>query len=164
MGRLNLEAIRRRAAAATPGTWRIGSRFGSGVLGSSVAVISGKLPPIELDPRRNGRADAAFIAHARQDIPALLVEVDRLSGEVERLRAAAGLVRWVDRPMVEGLRDAAARGDQFAVTLCRPGTRDLLALIDALLAVTPQHRCLAVREWQPPESMPESDGITHNLT
>lgn len=76
--KVNLDAIRRRAAAATPGPWKIGSRFGCGVLGSAVAVISGKLPPIELDPHRNGRADAAFIAHARQDVPALLAEVDRL--------------------------------------------------------------------------------------
>jgi hypothetical protein len=78
-----LDAIRRRAAAATPGTWKIGSKFGCGVLGSSVVVLSGKLPSIDLDPYRNGRADAAFIAHARQDIPALLVEIDRLRAELE---------------------------------------------------------------------------------
>lgn len=83
-----LEAIRRRADAATPGPWKTGNRFGCGVLGSSVAVISGKLPPIELDPYRNGRNDAAFIAHARQDIPALLDEVDRLTAEIARLSNA----------------------------------------------------------------------------
>jgi hypothetical protein len=73
-----LNAIRKRAAKATPGTWKTGREFGSGSLGSHVAVLSGKLPPVELDPDRNGRNDAAFIAHARQDIPALLAEIDRL--------------------------------------------------------------------------------------
>lgn len=87
MPAINLDAIRRRAEAATPGTWKTGDRFGNRALGSSVAVISGSLPPIELDRRRNGRADAAFIAHARQDVPALLAEVDRLRRELDKTRA-----------------------------------------------------------------------------
>lgn len=74
---INIAAVRKRAAAATPGPWLIGSKFGAGNLGSSAAVISGKLPPIKLDPHRNGASDAAFIAHARQDVPALLAELDR---------------------------------------------------------------------------------------
>ncbi len=84
MRRPNIDAIRRRVAAATPGTWKVGSRFGLGNLGSSTVVMSGKHPPIVLDRHRNGRADAAFIAHARQDIPALLAEIDRLRAVVER--------------------------------------------------------------------------------
>jgi hypothetical protein len=83
MRRLNLEAIARRTEKATPGPWKTGDRFLSGVLGSSVAVISGKLPPIELDPSRNGRNDAAFIAHARQDVPALIAEISRLRAALE---------------------------------------------------------------------------------
>lgn len=86
--RLNLDAIRRRVSAATPGAWKTGNRFGTGTLGSAVAVISGNLPPLELDPRRNGRNDAAFIAHARQDVPALLAEVDRRPDITPREAAA----------------------------------------------------------------------------
>ena len=80
MRRPNLATIRRRAEAATPGPWKTGDQFKSGTLGSAVAVLSGHLPPVELDPHRNGRADAAFIAHARQDIPAMLAEIVRLQG------------------------------------------------------------------------------------
>lgn len=88
---LNLDAIAKRAAKATPGPWKTGDRFLNGSLGSAVAVLSGKLPAIELDPNRNGRNDAAFIAHARQDIPALVAEVVRLRAALEAAgRDAAG--------------------------------------------------------------------------
>lgn len=82
----NLEAIRRRASAATPGPWKTGNRFGNGVLGSSITVLSGDLPPLELDPYRNGRNDAAFIAHARQDIPALISAIDQHRDAVDKVR------------------------------------------------------------------------------
>lgn len=83
--RPNLDAIRRRVAAATPGTWKTGDQFANGALGPSVAVLAGNLPPVELDSRRNGRADAAFIAHARQDVPALLAEIDQLRALADQL-------------------------------------------------------------------------------
>jgi predicted ATPase len=70
--------------------------------------------------------------------------------EVEQLRSAVSLVRYADRHMVDGLREAVARGEGYTVSLCAPGARDLAALLDALLALTPAHCCLAVREWQPP--------------
>lgn len=91
MRRPNLDAIRRRLAAATPGTWKTGDRFGSGSLGSSTAVISGSLPPLHLDKHRNGRADAAFIAHAHQDVPALLEALGEAHGQI------ASLVRCAER-------------------------------------------------------------------
>lgn len=83
-----------------------------------------------------------------------LARLDRIAerlAETDRLRSIVGLVRWLDRPMVEGLRAATASGEPYTVSLCVPGTRDLSALLDALLALTPQHRCLAAREWQPPK-------------
>lgn len=113
MATINLGAIRRRFEAATAGTWKVGSKFGCGSLGSAVAVISGSLPPIELDHRRNGRADAAFIAHAHQDVPALLAEVDRLRARLEgsamllrqaaegRLEYLAGCPNQKDRDVLE---------------------------------------------------------------
>jgi hypothetical protein len=95
MRRPNLAAIRRRVDAATPGTWKTGDKFGRGTLGSHSVVISGKHPNLELDPYKNGRHDAAFIAHARQDIPALLDEIDRLKTLITP-RAAAALDRLLD--------------------------------------------------------------------
>ncbi len=77
-----LDAIRRRALAATSGTWKTGDRFLSGVLGSAVVVISGRYPTLDFDPHKNGRADAAFVAHAHQDVPLLLAEIDRLRAEL----------------------------------------------------------------------------------
>ncbi len=76
MRRSNITAIRRRLAATTPGVWKTGDRFGSGTLGSHAVVLSGNLPPLELQPDRNGRNDAAFIAHAHQDVAVLLAELE----------------------------------------------------------------------------------------
>ncbi|WP_052720215.1 hypothetical protein [Actinoplanes rectilineatus] len=89
MRRPNIAAIRRRLEAATPGTWKTGDRFGSGSLGSSIAVISGSLPPLQLDEHRNGRNDAAFIAHAHQDVAALLTALDEAHGQIISLVACA---------------------------------------------------------------------------
>jgi hypothetical protein len=96
MRRARLDAIRRRAAAATPGTWKTGDRFHNGALGTSSVVLSPRLPCLELDPYRNGRADAAFIAHARQDVPQLLDEIDRLRALMITAREAAALDRLLD--------------------------------------------------------------------
>jgi len=83
--RPNIAAIRRRLEAATPGTWKTGARFGNGSLGSSIVVISGSLPPLELDPHRNGRNDTAFIAHAHQDVRSLLDALDEAHGQITSL-------------------------------------------------------------------------------
>ncbi len=85
MRRPNIAAIRRRLEAATPGVWKTGDRFGTGTLGSHVAVISGGLPPLELDPYRNGRNDAAFIAHAHQDVAVLLAELETALAIIDAL-------------------------------------------------------------------------------
>lgn len=94
-----LAEIRQRADAATPGPW---SRHDFGFAGqdepSSIVVFQG----IEFDWRavmydnefvcqmptwdRQEDDDALFIAHARQDVPDLLAEVDRLAAENADLR------------------------------------------------------------------------------
>ncbi len=82
-----------------------------------------------------------------------LARLDRIAArlaEADKLRSAVDLVRRADRSMVEGLRAATARGERYTVNLCVPGTRDLAELLDALIALARPHRCLAVREWQPP--------------
>lgn len=67
-----LEAIRKRAEAATPGPWE--ARFATG---EPEQVMTNE-PPYYL-PRNF--YDCEFIANARQDIPALLRLVDELRGQ-----------------------------------------------------------------------------------
>jgi len=87
-----LAAIRARAEAATPGPWR-------GVPGRYILpddwnhrytahqVIEGCI----YNP--NAENDHAFIAHAREDIPALVAEVERLQAELARLRPVVEAAR-----------------------------------------------------------------------
>jgi len=85
-----LEAIEAREAAATPGPWVCWDE----------AIMSTAKPQCEAEcvlwadansGTDGGRIfytrdeDAEFIAHARQDVPALLAEVKRLKAEAERL-------------------------------------------------------------------------------
>lgn len=81
-----LEGIRARAAAATPGPWFCGSDYKAGYLRPWEVCLAADLPMLELRPDGSGEADATFIAHAREDVPALLSEVDRLTAETEELR------------------------------------------------------------------------------
>ncbi len=83
MSDLDLDAIRARADAATPGPWdcerpnqayriyELSSQSPQG-LNETLAEISGY----------NASDDSEFIAHAREDVPALVAEVDRLRGIV----------------------------------------------------------------------------------
>lgn len=80
--RLNLDAIRGRATAATPGPWVTGDRIG---LEAWQAVLSPTGRMVGLDWEQGGEADAVFIANAREDVPALLSEVDRLRARVTEL-------------------------------------------------------------------------------
>jgi len=78
-----LEAIRKRAEKATEGPW-----FHTGYHVATKPGISGGYPPNsasicetfdgEYIENNNGINDASFIAHAREDIPKLLAEIDRL--------------------------------------------------------------------------------------
>ena len=89
---LDLEAIKARANAATEGPW--GAReLPQMVRGASATLHSahgtGEVWSVEFSPEIGSTVsipDAEFIAAARQDIPALLAEVERLSGIVDRVR------------------------------------------------------------------------------
>lgn len=93
MTTIDLDAIRQRLAAATPGPWGVGNGThivrglqvtgrGSFTCIQSIAEIDDEddrldwdhPDEVEVDPED----DAEFIAAARSDIPALLAEVDRL--------------------------------------------------------------------------------------
>ena len=96
---IDLEAIEARANAATPGSWRVGRvettkvycRWPWGMAGPSLGervVLTMNAHHPEPggadtgwhgdDPQWAWNEDAIFIAHAREDIPALVAEVRRL--------------------------------------------------------------------------------------
>ncbi len=83
--------IRARCEAATEGPWReFISDYDAGTL--FVTQIRNGLMNEQLDPVADeiwSEADAAFIAHARTDIPALLAALDELVAEIARLRDVA---------------------------------------------------------------------------
>ena len=103
MSDLDLDAIRARADAATPGPW--GFCIPHNRDWPNPDPIFGATPGDEVAwTRRN--ADWNFIAHAREDIPALLDEVDRL-------RRACRTIGHVMDHIYESLRpiiDAAGLG------------------------------------------------------
>lgn len=73
-----LAEIEARANAATPGPWRYTLYF---VMSPSQGLIA------DIGPgSASVNSDAAFIAHARTDVPALLAEVRRLREEIVSLR------------------------------------------------------------------------------
>ncbi len=69
-----LEAIRKRAEAATEGPWRIGRKSPNGL--NNIGTMGGLLTAQTLIEE-----DATFIAHAREDTPKLLAEIERLQTE-----------------------------------------------------------------------------------
>lgn len=92
---IDLDAIRARADAATDGPWRSDKEWGAITHGpdavvhafyaddcESCAVNIEDEATVVIDP-----ADAEFIAHAREDIPALLAEVERLQSVARAERA-----------------------------------------------------------------------------
>lgn len=81
-----LAEIRARAEAATSGPWRKqGTNNLLCVTDGDGAYIVARFPNATLHGK-NRDANAAFIAHARQDIPALLDHATTLAAEVAALR------------------------------------------------------------------------------
>ncbi len=99
MGDLNLEAIKARAEAATPGPWAVPV---ANVFRVVCPGAEHHNPPMGLCPPYPWRviaepsvydpsaADAEFIAHARTDVPALVAEVERLRGAANWLLEQVG--------------------------------------------------------------------------
>lgn len=79
-----LAAIEARCEAATPGPWRHSGGYGYilGDFGTSykVAQLGGTVANPGMIARDDSylKADTAFIANARTDVPALIAEVKRL--------------------------------------------------------------------------------------
>lgn len=95
MSNEQLDAIRQRVANATPGEWgfydgELRQMDGDRPVGTVLRwadPLGGDDPDWEFCMYADNEVDAAFIAHARQDVPALLNEVERLRAENERLEA-----------------------------------------------------------------------------
>ena len=93
------QAIKARCDAATPGpwisetygftgkNWLVGSVF-TGSTHETSCLVHITTDHLHASEYTHGEAisDVDFIAHAREDVPALLAEVERLRGEVERLK------------------------------------------------------------------------------
>ena len=80
-----LKAIEARANAATPGPWVHETRYGAiGAVEAGNEALAQVQQRVARDNNRRD-TDAAFIAHARTDIPSLVDEVRRLRGLVEEV-------------------------------------------------------------------------------
>ena len=85
---IDVKAIRARADKATPGPWAYYER-GCREFGYDLTLPSGIRGAYEQEE------DVAFIAHARDDVPALLDALDAANARAERLAAYARNVRTV---------------------------------------------------------------------
>lgn len=99
---LDLAAIKARAEAATPGPWKVPIANVFVVVAPNAPHHNppeGLCPPypwrVVVEPSLNDPSaeDAEFIAHAREDVPALVAEVERLREEVAELRGVASEYR-----------------------------------------------------------------------
>lgn len=120
---MNIREIRKRAEAATPGPWSAnGGDVRAAVYadGRTARIIYGGMP-----------YDAEFIAHAREDVPALLAEVERLRGENEWLREHKRTAQ-AERDSLRAFKDEVlALPEQFDV---EPLRAVRVAIIRALAA------------------------------
>ena len=89
MSDIDLDAIRARADAATPGKWELFDSYGDIWVGGGISdIYEDKLEWIaRVETYARSDADAEFIAGARQWVPQLCDEVDRLRARVSELEA-----------------------------------------------------------------------------
>ncbi len=108
---LDLDAIEARVNAATPGPWWVEQ---VGDFGDKSAVIEcvrwrGYLNTLHLV---EDTPTAEFIAHAREDVPALVAEVRSLRAKVAAVEALAD--QWADRKRSDGMSGNAWIGITLA--------------------------------------------------
>ncbi len=98
MNELELTAIKQRVEAATPGPWPLVKK-GNSVPSLAIEGICGVMS-------YSRPANAEFIAHAREDVPALLAEVERLQTRNRTLNHA---LKQVDELIHDGATVAELR-------------------------------------------------------
>jgi hypothetical protein len=100
MSILDLQAIRKRAEAATEGPWQA-HKYSVSSEHTKSENYAGEIDDIcslndgEYIENYNAEADAEFIAHARQDVPALIAEVERLREALEEIVSVDG--KYINR-------------------------------------------------------------------
>lgn len=77
MNEQRLQEIKKRAEKATPGPWKVEESRYEGRFNAASVNENYDLPACLM-----GIEDAEFIAHARQDVPALVVEIERLQNTI----------------------------------------------------------------------------------
>ncbi|MDP4117696.1 MAG: DUF3850 domain-containing protein [Bacillota bacterium] len=86
---MNLKEIKDRADKATPGPWKVIDKGNTVKSFAVVSVAFDNSPQQMICPNMSPKTgNAAFIAHAREDIPALIKAYEAKCEEVERLQAA----------------------------------------------------------------------------
>lgn len=94
--KIDLDAIEARVKAATPGPWVDGHGWYNGPLFDVVSASGRTICGCSTCDRGDGVGEdennAAFIMHARTDIPAFIAEVRRLRETVARLREEVALL------------------------------------------------------------------------
>jgi hypothetical protein len=97
----SLEEIRERAEKATPGPWDIDGSDNQNWGIRSVAGDQPSIAPMAGYRSKDTEADAEFIAHAREDVPALLARIEKLEAIAEAAEDAAdALEKYL--PLIEG--------------------------------------------------------------
>jgi len=84
----DIEAIAARAAAATPGPWVVRERLrgkGAQTFGHVIILEDRSGYPGAVLEGMRANTDADFIAHAREDIPALIERLQAVKAEAEEL-------------------------------------------------------------------------------
>lgn len=148
---LDLDAIRARAQAATPGPWWPWDRG----VGWQIAIGDGLDEwdrPKRLLPEGQRtdialREDAEFIAAARQDIPALLAEVERLRAEVTETTQYHQQMYAEAVRQVEQLHESIDRAHD-ALTSIDDGDDDCTTLESTVERVVRRFRATADAEVQ----------------
>ncbi|MCR8938734.1 hypothetical protein O0555_15480 [Brevibacillus laterosporus] len=100
MTREEIGAIRERAEKATEGPWRREFSYGINITSDECIVLDHEVGVIRYP-------DAEFIVHAREDIPKLLAEIERLQTNWQRLKE-----------YVDDRRDVAFANHDVAERIC----------------------------------------------
>lgn len=127
---LDLDAIRQRADAATPGVWiHRKIKWGKSPIHvvvdgpQSIAYAESEGADAAVFERANS-ANSEFIAHARHDVPALLDEVERLKSEM-RMRELHHFEEEQKRIEAEAKAERLRIQLAAVIRFAQPGTHSL---------------------------------------
>ena len=104
---IDLEAIKARLSAATPGPWRRDGNHRAKVRGGDGDTLTRVVPESSDEPwSPTDEANADLIAHAPGDIAALVAEVERLRADNARIMLEAERHRRIADEAIERIESA----------------------------------------------------------